>query len=108
MKLKLVKWGNSTALRLPAALLAQVGVCSGDSFDVDVAPEGLLLKVIRAPKAPTPDATIEAMRFAVDPQTVEGMEFLRCWLHGQFDVIRREWPEAPKTVFVGADPSLSF
>jgi hypothetical protein len=42
------------------------------------------------------------MKFAVG--TDEGMAFLHCWLHGEFDVIRKEWPEAPEAVFVGADP----
>lgn len=36
----------------------------------------------------------------------EGMEFLRCWMHGDFDAIRKEWPDAPESVFVGADPTL--
>lgn len=32
------------------------------------------------------------------------MTFLRCWNEGDFDAIRREWPEAPDDVFEGADP----
>lgn len=34
----------------------------------------------------------------------DGLAFLRCWNEGNFDAIRREWPEAPEAVFVGADP----
>lgn len=32
------------------------------------------------------------------------MLFLRYWNEGDFDVIRREWPDAPEEVFIGADP----
>lgn len=48
------------------------------------------------------DAPIAAIAFALE--TDEGMEFLRCWNQGDFDSIRREWPEAPEAVFIGADP----
>ena len=47
-------------------------------------------------------AAIAAIQFALDVD--EGMEFLRCWIQGDFDVIRKEWPEAPEAVFIGADP----
>lgn len=50
-----------------------------------------------------PDAAVEAIKFAVNSNDYQ-MEFLRLWLHGDFDVIRREWPEAPESVFIGADP----
>lgn len=33
----------------------------------------------------------------------EGMAFLRMWREGEFDAIRREWPDAPDTVFSGAE-----
>lgn len=43
-----------------------------------------------------------AIRFALtDP---EGMTFLRLWNEGEFDTLRREWPDAPSEVYVGADP----
>lgn len=48
------------------------------------------------------DAAVAAIQFALE--TDEGLEFLRCWNHGDFDVIRREWPDAPESVFIGADP----
>lgn len=50
------------------------------------------------------DASVAAIEFALDTETECPMDFLRCWFHGDFDVIRREWPEAPEAVFVGADP----
>lgn len=49
-----------------------------------------------------PDASTAAIAFALE--TDEGMTFLRCWNEGDFDAIRREWPEAPDDVFEGADP----
>jgi len=47
------------------------------------------------------DAAVAAVQFALEAD--EGLEFLRCWNYGEFDVIRREWPEAPESVFIGAD-----
>lgn len=50
----------------------------------------------------TQNAAVAAIQFALVAE--EGIEFLRRWNQGDFDVIRREWPEAPKEVFIGADP----
>lgn len=47
-------------------------------------------------------AAVAAFQFALE--TDEGLQFLRCWNQGDFDVIRREWPEVPESVFIGADP----
>lgn len=47
-------------------------------------------------------AAVAAIQFALtDP---EGMTFLRLWNEGEFDTLRREWPDAPSDVYVGADP----
>ena len=32
-----------------------------------------------------------------------GLEFLACWREGNFDAIRKEWPDAPSAVFEGAE-----
>ncbi|MOA41460.1 hypothetical protein D3C78_1634220 [compost metagenome] len=48
------------------------------------------------------DAAVAAIQFALDDE--DGMQFLRLWNEGEFDVIRREWPDAPAEVFIGADP----
>jgi hypothetical protein len=53
-----------------------------------------------APAAPAVAPAIAAIEYALKAD--EGMEFLRVWLHGQFDVIRDEWPDAPQAVFVAA------
>lgn len=49
-----------------------------------------------------PDASTAAIAFAL--QDDEGMAYLRCWNEGDFEAIRREWPDAPDDVFEGADP----
>jgi hypothetical protein len=50
----------------------------------------------------TQNAAVAAIQFALE--TDEGLAFLRCWNEGNFEAIRREWPEVPVSVFVGADP----
>lgn len=47
------------------------------------------------------NAAVEAINFAL--QTDEGLVFLRLWQHGDFEAIRKEWPECPNSVFIGAD-----
>jgi hypothetical protein len=48
------------------------------------------------------DAAVAAIAFAL--QDVDGIGFLRYWNGGDFDVCRREWPDAPEEVYIGADP----
>lgn len=50
-----------------------------------------------------PSPAVAAIDFALQPDS-DGLEFLRVWFHGDFDAIRKEWPEAPESVFIGADP----
>ena len=52
---------------------------------------------------PDQSAAVAAIDFALQPDS-DGLEFLKVWFHGEFDVIRKEWPEAPEAVFIGADP----
>lgn len=52
------------------------------------------------------NAAVAAIGFALDPTTDEGLSFLEAWNQGDFDVCRREWPEAPQECYVGADPAL--
>lgn len=47
MKLPIQKWGNSAAVRLPAALLTQMKVAPGDKLAVELRAEGLLLTPTR-------------------------------------------------------------
>lgn len=48
------------------------------------------------------NAAVAAIQYALD--TDESTAFLRCWMEGNFAAIRKEWPDAPEAVFVGADP----
>lgn len=50
----------------------------------------------------TQDAALAAIQFALE--TDDGLTFLRYWNEGEFETIRREWPEAPEAIFIGADP----
>lgn len=47
MKLNIQKWGNSAAVRLPAAMLAQMGVSVGDKFEVEVTAGAATLRVAK-------------------------------------------------------------
>jgi hypothetical protein len=51
------------------------------------------------------DAAVAAIEYAIG-QGIDAATFLTCWMHGDFDVIRREWPDAPEDVFRGAEPML--
>ncbi|BBI61759.1 hypothetical protein [Vreelandella sulfidaeris] len=48
------------------------------------------------------ESCVAAIKFALE--TDDGLAFLRCWYEADFDDIRRDWPEAPEEVFIGADP----
>lgn len=50
----------------------------------------------------SPDAAVAAIQFTLKDE--DGLQFLRLWNEADFDAIRREWPEAPEDVFIGADP----
>jgi len=59
---------------------------------------------VTLPTAPavSQDAALAAIEFALRAE--EGLEYLRCWNQGDFDVCREEWPEAPEAAYIGADP----
>ena len=87
MYLTLRKWGNSTALRLPATLLAQLDVSAGDSLEARISGNALTLLPQKTRFQKSPDAAIAAMTYALRAE--EGMAFLQCWMHGEFDAIRK-------------------
>lgn len=47
------------------------------------------------------DPAIAAIEFALE--TDDGLQFLRLWMYGEFDDIRRNWPDCPKECFIGAE-----
>jgi antitoxin component of MazEF toxin-antitoxin module len=44
MRLSIQKWGNSASVRIPAALLAQIGATIGTELSVAITHDGLLLR----------------------------------------------------------------
>ncbi|MEJ2768309.1 AbrB/MazE/SpoVT family DNA-binding domain-containing protein [Mycetohabitans sp. B46] len=47
MELKIQKWGNSAAIRLPSVLLKQINASVGSSLNADVRPDGVMLAPAR-------------------------------------------------------------
>ncbi|MCF2135516.1 MULTISPECIES: AbrB/MazE/SpoVT family DNA-binding domain-containing protein [Burkholderiaceae] len=47
MELKIHKWGNSAAVRLPSVLLEQINASVGSSLNADVRPDGVMLTPAR-------------------------------------------------------------
>lgn len=52
------------------------------------------------------DAAVAAIKYALEEcdDDEDGMQFLRRWNEGEFDIIRDNWPNVPEEVFIGADP----
>ena len=50
------------------------------------------------------NAAVSAIEYALELNSEEGMQFLRLWFHGEFDIIRHEYKAVPDSVFIGADP----
>jgi len=48
MEVKIQQWGNSAAIRLPASVLKQMSLASGDVLSLDVTPEAITLKPAKA------------------------------------------------------------
>lgn len=51
------------------------------------------------------DPAVAAIQFALETDS-DGLHFLSLWNEGEFDLLRREWPEAPEAIYIGADPLL--
>lgn len=66
--LKIAKWGNSAALRLPTRLLQEAGFDLGDAVEVISTSEGLL---IREQKKSIADMTIDEILAKTSPAAVE-------------------------------------
>jgi hypothetical protein len=58
------------------------------------------LELVEPEVAPNNPA-VAAIQFALEAD--EGMEWLGLWNEGEFERCRREWPEAPKECYIGAD-----
>lgn len=62
MKLNIQKWGNSAAIRLPAAMLVQIGAAIGDAVEVD--PEAFR---VAKPKYKLADLLVQCNKSAPPP-----------------------------------------
>ena len=46
---------------------------------------------------------LAVIQYALKDEYRDGLLFLRCWNEGEFQAIRKYWPDAPEEVF-RADP----
>lgn len=74
MELKILKWGNSAAVRLPVDLLRKYGLHDGDLLEVQEEPGKLILKPVSA----KPKYTLEQLLSQCDPDAPEP-EDLKAW-----------------------------
>jgi antitoxin ChpS len=72
MKLNIQKWGNSAAIRLPSAMLAQIGATIGDAVEVN--PEAFRLA---KPKYKLADLLAQCNKNAPPPADVELWEAMQ-------------------------------
>lgn len=59
-------------------------------------------KCLKKPQNVYENPAVAAIQFALE--TDDGLNFLRLWNEGEFDVLRKEWSDAPEDVYIGADP----
>lgn len=62
MQIKIQQWGNSAAIRLPAAVLKQMRLGVGSTLSLDTTGETLVLKPVR----PKPKYTLEELMAQCD------------------------------------------
>ncbi|MCR9121947.1 MAG: AbrB/MazE/SpoVT family DNA-binding domain-containing protein [Phyllobacteriaceae bacterium] len=74
-KVQISKWGNSSAIRLPKAVLEQLGLKAGDAVTVAVEGEKAILTPDRSPyRAPPLEeliAEMDRMGWENEPETVD-------------------------------------
>ena len=47
---------------------------------------------------------VAAIAYAIDCETDEGLEFLKLWNEGEFQLLRDNWDNIPDKVFIGVEP----
>lgn len=70
MEIKIQQWGNSAAIRLPAAILKQMRLKVGSTLSLDTVGESLVLKPVRA----KPKYTLEELIAQCDLEAPEPKE----------------------------------
>jgi antitoxin component of MazEF toxin-antitoxin module len=58
-RLHVRKWGNGYGMRLPGALLSELGAQDGDRFDVQVTRGTLVLRVVSQDNLPEGEAPVD-------------------------------------------------
>jgi hypothetical protein len=56
------------------------------------------------PLKPSKNPAVAAIEYAVF--TDEPQAFLKCWLEGDWEAIRKEWPNAPEECYVQMSPTV--
>lgn len=72
MKLNIQKWGNSAAIRIPAAMLAQMGATIGDA--VEVSPDAFR---VAKPKYKLADLVSQCNKDAEPPKDMAAWESMQ-------------------------------
>ena len=57
--LRLQKWGNSAAVRLPAEMLKQLGMKIGDSLETEIRDNELIVRAVSCPRYQLADLLAE-------------------------------------------------
>ncbi|MGE7990217.1 AbrB/MazE/SpoVT family DNA-binding domain-containing protein [Pseudomonas sp. NPDC089554] len=69
MEVKIQQWGNSAAIRLPAAVLKQLRLSVGSTLNLDTTGESMVLKPVRAkPKYKLEDLMAQCDVNAAEPE----------------------------------------
>lgn len=86
--------------------LNELTVCGRSLTALDTKLQRICLEGSKLVNEGEPDASSAAIRFALEQAggMGEAVDFLRAWNDGDFPEIRRDWPEVPDEVFIGADP----
>ncbi len=86
MRVQIAKWGNSTALRLPKAVVEELGLAPGQEMDLSVeGGEARLRPVSRIPIYRIEDLVAEMKRLG--PQNEPPFE--------DWSAVEAPWPHAP-------------
>lgn len=83
-----VRSGDNAAMQKAEDALIQMGMAPGKTQPRDAR---------RDLSAQSP--AVAAIEFAV--RAGDGLSFLACWLQGDFDTIRNDWPDCPTAAFFG-------
>ncbi|QEY25809.1 AbrB/MazE/SpoVT family DNA-binding domain-containing protein [Neisseria zalophi] len=69
--MKLQKWGNSAAVRLPKEIIGQLGLQIGDELQTEVRGQTILIKAVKRPRYKLSDLLAEMNG---DTPRIEGWE----------------------------------